>query len=37
MKKEFDINVFFDENGIELENIIEEYLVSIIKNENSYN
>lgn len=37
MEKEFKINVFFNEEGIELNNVLENYLLSILKNDNSYN
>ena len=37
MDKEFKINVFFYEDGIELNNVVEKYLLSILQNENSYN
>lgn len=37
MGKEFKINVFFNDEGIEVSNIIENYLLSVIQSENSYN
>lgn len=37
MDKEFKINVFFNDDGIEVNNVIEKYLLSVIQNENSYN
>lgn len=33
MDKEFKINVFFNEDGIELNNVVEKYLLSILQNE----
>lgn len=37
MDKEFKINVFFNEDSIELNNVVEKYLLSVLENENSYN
>jgi len=37
MEKEFKINIFFDNEGIDLNNIIEKYLLSVIQSENSCN
>lgn len=37
MKKEFKINVFFIDDGIEVNNTIEKYLLSVIQNGNYYN
>ena len=37
MDKEFKINVFFNEDSIELKNVVEKYLLSVLENENSYN
>ena len=36
MDKEFKINVFFNEEGIEVSNVIEKYLLSIIESEKNY-
>ena len=37
MKKEFKINVFFTDDGIEVNNTIEKYLLFVIQNGNYYN
>ena len=37
MDKEFKINVFFNEEGIEVNSVIEKYLLSVLQNEIFYN
>lgn len=37
MDKEFKINVFFNEEGIEVNSVIEKYLLSILQSWNSHN
>ena len=37
MEKEIKINIFFDNEGIEVNNIVEKYLLSVIQSENSCN
>lgn len=37
MRKEFKINVFFNEDGLEVSNVIEKYLLSVLQNEIFYN